>query len=54
MIYKPSTTTSILLLPKLDHGMLILRQPSLEYFILKGKFNFLIASAFSRTFWMDT
>lgn len=50
----PSTKISILLDPKLDHGIFILRHPNREYLILMGKFIFFITSLLSLTFWMMT
>ena len=52
--YRPSITISILLDPKLFQGMVIFKQPSLEYLILSGKFSFLMISLRSLTFLMTT
>ena len=53
-IYKPSTTTSILLDAKLFHGIFNFKQPNLLYFIFNGKLSFLIAYFFRLTFFMRT
>ena len=52
--YSPSTTTSILLEAKLDHGMFILRQPKRLYLRLKGRLSNLMIYFLSLTFLMTT
>lgn len=52
--YNPSITISILLDPKLFHGILIFKHPNLEYLILSGKFSFWMISLRSLTFLMTT
>lgn len=53
-ISRPSTTTSILLEAKLDHGMLMRKHPSLLQRSLKGRLSFLMISFFRATFLITT